>query len=95
MHIPNLVINKCWGLTTRQPLWVILCRLQEKGRKQIEEMEEEMKKWERKETGTGIEVKKQKKKEHSPSTLTCYKDSRPCPTPAVASTSWTPRNKII
>ena len=23
----------CWGLTTRQPLWVILCRLPEKGRK--------------------------------------------------------------
>ena len=22
-----------WGLTTRQPLWVILCRLPEKGRK--------------------------------------------------------------
>ena len=39
MHIPNLVINKCWGLRTRQPLWVILCRLQEKGRKEIEEME--------------------------------------------------------
>ena len=25
----------CWGLTTRQPLRVILCRLQEKGRKEI------------------------------------------------------------
>ena len=23
----------CWGLMTRQPLWVILCRLPEKGRK--------------------------------------------------------------
>ena len=23
----------CWGLTTHQPLWVILCRLPEKGRK--------------------------------------------------------------
>ena len=22
----------CWGLITRQPLWVILCHLQEKGR---------------------------------------------------------------
>ena len=25
-----------WGLTTRQPLWVILCRLPEKGRKETE-----------------------------------------------------------
>ena len=32
-----------WGLTTRQPLWVILCRLLEKGRKEIEEVVEEMK----------------------------------------------------
>ena len=27
----------CWGLTTRQSLRVILCRLPEKGRKEIEE----------------------------------------------------------
>ena len=27
----------CWGLTTRQPLRVILCRLPEKGRKEVEE----------------------------------------------------------
>ena len=27
---------------TRQPLWVILCRLPEKGRKEIEEIVEEM-----------------------------------------------------
>ena len=33
----------CWGLTTRQPLWVILCRLPEKGRKVIEEIVEEIK----------------------------------------------------
>ena len=33
----------CWGLTTRQPLWVILCRLPEKGRKETEEIAEEMK----------------------------------------------------
>ena len=31
----------CWGLTTRQPLWVILCP--EKGRKEIEEVLEKMK----------------------------------------------------
>ena len=28
---------------TRQPLWVILCRLPEKGRKEIEEIVEEIK----------------------------------------------------
>ena len=36
----NQVLKKvwlCWGLTTRQPLRVILCRLPEKGRKEIEE----------------------------------------------------------
>ena len=31
------------GLTTCQPLWVILCRLPEKGKKEIEEIVEEMK----------------------------------------------------
>ena len=31
----------CWGLTTRQPLWVILCRLPEKKRKEIEEIKED------------------------------------------------------
>ena len=39
----------CWGLTTRQPLWVILCRLPEKGRKVIEEIVEEMKERDREE----------------------------------------------
>ena len=33
----------CWGLTTRKPLWVILCRLPEKGRRETEEIVEEMK----------------------------------------------------
>ena len=51
----------CWGLTTRQPLWVILCRLPEKGRKEIEEIVEEMKERNREERGTGMIVKKQKK----------------------------------
>ena len=49
------------GLTTRQPLWVILCRLPEKGRKKIEEIVEEMKERDREERGTGMKVKKQKK----------------------------------
>ena len=51
----------CWGLTTRQPLRVILCRLLEKGRKEIEERVEEMKERDREERGTGMKVKKQKK----------------------------------
>ena len=38
----------CWGLTTRQPLWVILCRLPEKGKKGIVE---EMKERDREEKG--------------------------------------------
>ena len=33
----------CWGLTIRQPLWVILCRLPEEGRRETEEIVEEMK----------------------------------------------------
>ena len=35
------------GLSTRQPLWVILCHLPEKGRKEIEEIVEEMKEGQR------------------------------------------------
>ena len=50
----------CWGLTTRQPLWVILCRLPEKGRKDIEERVEE-KERNREERGAGMKVKKEKK----------------------------------
>ena len=30
----------CWGLMTCQHLWVILCRLPEKGRKETERVEE-------------------------------------------------------
>ena len=44
-----------------EPLWVILCRLPEKGRKEIEEVVEEMNERDREERGTGIKVKKQKK----------------------------------
>ena len=35
------------GLITRQRLWVILCRLPENGRREIEEIEEEMEKRDR------------------------------------------------
>ena len=51
----------CWDLTTRQPLWIILCRHPEKGRKEIEEIVEEMKERDREERGTVIKEKKQKK----------------------------------
>ena len=34
-----LLLLLCWDLTTHQPLWVILCRLTEKGRRElVEEM---------------------------------------------------------
>ena len=46
---------------TPQPLWVILCCLPEKGRKEIEEIVEEMKERDGEERGTGMKVKKQKK----------------------------------
>ena len=57
----TFIVLLCWGLTTRQPLWVILCRLPEKGRKEIEEIVEEMKERNREERGTGMKGKKQKK----------------------------------
>ena len=57
----DLIDWLCWGLTTRQPLWVILCRLPEKGRKEIEEIVEEMKETISEEIGTGMKENKQKK----------------------------------
>ena len=50
-----------WGFRTCPPLWVILCHLPEKGRKEIEETVEELKERDRQERGTGMKVKKQKK----------------------------------
>ena len=32
-HTTSIFFWLCWGLSTRQPLWVILCCLPEKGRK--------------------------------------------------------------
>ena len=58
------------GLTTRQPLWVILCRLPEKGRKETEEIVREVKQRNMEERGTRMKVKKQKKQKHPPSTFT-------------------------
>ena len=56
----------CWGLTTSQPLWIILCRLPEKGRKEIEEILEETKEREREEKGTWMKVKKTEEIKSSP-----------------------------
>ena len=47
--------------TARQPLWVILYRLQEKGRRKIEEIVEEMKERDRREGVKWMQVKKRKK----------------------------------
>ena len=68
-----------WGLTTRQPLWVILCRLPEKGRKKIEEIVEEMKREGQGRKRNRNESEETEEIKTSPSSLTCYKDSRPCP----------------
>ena len=58
---PFRLVWLCMGLTKRQPLWVILCCLQGKGRKEIEEIVEKMKKRDKEERGAGMKVKKQKK----------------------------------
>ena len=50
------------GFTTRQPLWVILCRLPEKGRKQVEEIVEEMKERDREEREAGIKMRNRRNK---------------------------------
>ena len=59
---------------TREPLWVILRRLPEKGGKEIEEIVEEMK--ERNRTEETKEIKNPPPPPRS--TLSCYKYSRPC-----------------
>ena len=63
---------------TRQPLWVILCRLPEKGRREVVEIVEEMKERDRGERKMNESEETELKP--SPSSLTRYKDSRPCPT---------------
>ena len=49
------------GFNDSQPLWVLLCCLPEKGKKEIEELLEETKERNREERGTGMKVKKQRK----------------------------------
>ena len=54
----------CKGVTI--PMWIVLCRLPEKGRKKTEEIVERRKEMDREERGTGMKVKKQMKYKHSP-----------------------------
>ena len=51
-----------------------------KEREKIDRRDSRRDERDRKEREKGMKVKKQKKLKHSPSTLTCYEDSRPCPT---------------
>ena len=67
------------GWRVVKPLRVILCRLPEKGRKETEEIVEEMKE----RTGKKVEQEwkwRNRRNKNSPSTLTYYKDSSTCPT---------------
>ena len=43
MNLIRMYFDCVVVLTTRQPLWVVLCRLPEKGRIEIEETVEDMK----------------------------------------------------
>ena len=59
---------------------MILCRLPEKGRKELEAIVEEMKEMNRDERlRNKNESEETEEIKHSLSTLTCYKDSRQCP----------------
>ena len=69
----------CWGLTTRQPLWVILCRLPERGRKETEESRRDEREGQGRKRNRNESEETEEIKHHLP-TLTCYKDSRPCQT---------------
>ena len=67
------------GLATTHRFWVILCRIPEKGRREIEEVFEEMKdriRGERKMNGS----EETEEIKTFPLSLTCCKNSRPCPT---------------
>ena len=57
----NSLVLIVLGFNDTSTLWVILCCLPEKGRKETEEIVEEMKESNREERGTGMKVKKQKK----------------------------------
>ena len=68
-----------FGFKDMSTSWVNFCHLPEKGRKEIEEIVEEMKERNREERRAGMKVKKLKKNIPS-STITYYRDSWPCPT---------------
>ena len=71
-------VGFCVKLTVCQPLWVILCRIPEKGRRAIEDSRGD----EREGQGRRRKMNESEEteKKNSPSTLTYCKDSRPCPT---------------
>ena len=62
MSTHNICFNKelSWSLMTRQPLWVILCRLPEKGKKERRYSRGDEREGQGR-RGTGMKVKKQEK----------------------------------
>ena len=61
---------------TLQPLWVIFCSLPEKGKREIEEIVEEMKERDRGERKMNDSEETEEIKKYSPSTrLTCCKEN--------------------
>ena len=60
-YLEHIVDWLCRGFNDTSTLWVILYRLPEKGREEIEEIVEDMKERDREERGSGMKVKKQKK----------------------------------
>ena len=65
------------GFNDTSALWVILCRLPEKGRKEIEEIVEEMKEREREKRGNERKWRNRRNYNIPTPTLTCCKDSSP------------------
>ena len=62
-------------------MWVILCRLPEKGRKEMKEILEEIKKeGQGRKKSRNVSKETEEIKKHSPSTLTSCKNSTPYPT---------------
>ena len=79
----NTAVNDnwlCWGVMTHQPLWVILCRLPEKGRKEIEEIVEEMNEKEKRKRNRNKSGETEEKVKTFPLYPYLLQDSRPCPT---------------
>ena len=81
----NMDIDWLLGVTTRQPLWVILCRLPEKGRREIGEIAEEMKR-----EGQG-----RKRKLNESGETKEIKTFPLCPTVFIANFNWGTRSYSI